>query len=234
MTEKTITLAELAETYGRKYDTIFRKAKRIFPAETWGKNSAVTEEVGRMLLGDWPAPAVSIPEKPREQKRIIRTETVTVNQPLPTTPGGEAPPARQGWAMREWILLLLIAAPTAASVRNMYSVTWQLSEYGIDATLLTAVLSISPLGFVLAGVRRWWAVWLTVLLIMFESFCNMTRVYGGLMGVWKNGNPTRFLGLVTDIFNSGSHATAIILGAWGALFLAAVQYAALFELNRKQ
>lgn len=56
MAEKTVTLAELAETCGRKYDTIFRRAKRMFPAEAWGKNSAVTEDVGRVLLGDWRAP----------------------------------------------------------------------------------------------------------------------------------------------------------------------------------
>lgn len=55
MTEKTITLAELAETYGRKYDTIFRRAKRMFPAESWGKNSAVTEGDARVILGDIPA-----------------------------------------------------------------------------------------------------------------------------------------------------------------------------------
>jgi len=53
--EKT-TLAELAETYGWKYDTLFRKAKRIFPSEAWAKNSVVTEEIGRVLIGDVPPP----------------------------------------------------------------------------------------------------------------------------------------------------------------------------------
>ena len=65
MTEKTVTLAELAETYGRKYDTIWRKAKRTFPGEAWTANSAVTEDVARILIGDVPAPRPAVSAKPK-------------------------------------------------------------------------------------------------------------------------------------------------------------------------
>lgn len=96
MTEK-ITITEVAQTYGRKADTLWRKAKRTWPERAWSKHSVVTEEEGRILLGDWPAPKSverkKRPAKPAEQKTIIRTPAhITVNQPAPApdvtpTPG---------------------------------------------------------------------------------------------------------------------------------------------------
>lgn len=65
MTEKVITLAELADTYGRKPDTIWRKAKRIWPERKWALSSVLTEEEGRILIGDEPAPIPLKPRKPR-------------------------------------------------------------------------------------------------------------------------------------------------------------------------
>lgn len=238
MTEKTVTLAELAETYGRKYDTIWRKAKRTFPGEAWTANSAVTEDVARILIGDVPAPrpAVSAPAKPREKKDIIRTEsTIGVNQPAPANEAIPPTPGRAKFAWRPVVLVALMIAPTAASVENMYSVTFSLSASAHSAIFLTAVLSVSALGFVVAGVRNWYTVGLAALLIAYESFCNLTRIYGGLMGNGTpTGNPTRFLGTVTDIFGTGTHGTAIFLGAFTAFFIAAVQYAAVFELNKSK
>jgi len=59
-----------------------------------------------------------------------------------------------------------------------------------------------------------------------------SRIYSGLMIGGKFGT-SEFLGRVCDIFNSGSHYTAVCLGGLTALLLAAVQYVSLFELNRK-
>lgn len=143
------------------------------------------------------------------------------------------PAPRRAWTVRQYILLLLLLAPTSASVGNMYRITAHIAGNSTDAGLLTSVLACSAIGFVIAGIRSMWAISLAVLLIAFESFCNLTRIYGGLMGVGQTGNPTRFLGLVTDIFGSGTHQTAIALGAFTAFFIAAVQYAAIFELNKK-
>lgn len=260
MTEK-ITIAEVAETYGRKADTLWRKAKRTWPERTWSVHSVLTEEEGRILLGDWPAPKSVkrkkplVPNKPNGAKFAaglkafhaayppeendlteIRTPAhITVNQPLPPTPGDDTPPARQGWTWRDALLIGLMIAPTAASVENMYSVTFSLSTSAHSAIFLTAVLSVSAIGFVVAGVRNWYTVGLAALLIAYESFCNLTRIYGGLMGIGTHtGNPTRFVGLVTDIFGTGTHWTAIFLGGFTAFFIAAVQYAAVFELNKSK
>ena len=236
MTEK-ITITEVAQTYGRKADTLWRKAKRTWPERAWSKHSVVTEEEGRILLGDWPAPKSverkKRPAKPAEQKTIIRTPAQhTVNQPAPA-PEATPTPGRAKFGWRGWLLVALMIAPTAASVENMYSVTFSLSASAHSAVFLTAVLSVSALGFVIAGVRNWYTVGLAALLIAYESFCNLTRIYGGLMGNGHTGNPTRFLGTVTDIFGTGTHGTAIFLGAFTAFFIATVQYAAVFELNKK-
>ena len=224
------TITELAESAGRKPDTLYRKFRGAFPAEKWSVSSIPTGTQIREVLGDAPAPAKS--RAPRKAKGVKVAPVVDA----PGTEGQSATeekPAKTTWGWQEYILCALLIAPTVASVRNMYNVTYNLSEHATDAALLTVVLSVSALGFVVAGVRRRYGIALAVLLIAFESFCNLTRVYGGLMGVGKSGNPTRFLGLVTDIFGSGSHYTAIVLGAAVALFLACVQYAAVFELNRK-
>lgn len=232
---KIQTIAEIAETNGRPADTIYRKARRIWPEREWSIRSVVTEEEARILLGEKQQPAVNERvEQPRPVGVKIQAKkeqhNTTYNQPAP---GADSLPARPKIAWRECVIVGLLIAPTAASVRNMYEVTYHLSGHTFDAILLTVVLSVSALGFVAAGVRSWWAVSLAVVLILFESFCNLARIYGGLMGTGTTGNPTRFLGLVTDIFGSGSHWTAIVLAGITALFIAAVQYAAIFELNKK-
>lgn len=108
--EKLLTITEVAETYGRKPDTLWRKAKRTWPERKWSLFSAVTEEEGRILLGDWPAP---VPAKPRKPKSIIRTPAQhTVNQPAPAI---EAIPPAPGRAKRQWPV---IKWPTFHQVRR--------------------------------------------------------------------------------------------------------------------
>lgn len=50
-----ITILQLAETYGKKADTLWRKAKGEWPDRTWSIHSPVTEDEGRVLLGDFPS-----------------------------------------------------------------------------------------------------------------------------------------------------------------------------------
>lgn len=170
----------------------------------------------------------------------FRTKNKRVRESKPGGAGGRISSSRSGsrpsgkkWGWRQVLLLALLIAPTAASVGNMHHITAALTGSEFDSWLLTVVLATSAIGFVIAGIRSRWSIALAVLLILFESFCNLTRIYGGLMGVGSTWNPTRFLGLVTDIFNTGSHGTAIALGSFTAFFIAAVQYAAVFELNKK-
>ena len=62
---KRMTITELAEFYGRKPDTLQRKAKELLPSPPGGKwsiHSVVTEDEARTILGDRPAkrPALSV------------------------------------------------------------------------------------------------------------------------------------------------------------------------------
>jgi len=129
-------------------------------------------------------------------------------------------------------LVALLIAPTLASVQNAYYVSTQIMGDVFGATCMTVVLSLTALGLVFSGARSWITLSLAVLLIGFESFCNLTRIYSGLMIGGKFGT-SEFLGRVCDIFNSGSHYTAVCLGGLTALLLAAVQYVTIFELNKK-
>lgn len=120
--EKLLTITEVAETYKRKPDTLWRKAKRTWPERKWSLFSAVTEEEGRILLGDWPALVPAKKRKPRPaqfsadfdsamqqdfgvktwdiEKTIIRTTSPdTVNQPVPAI---EADPPAPGRAKIKW------------------------------------------------------------------------------------------------------------------------------------
>lgn len=110
--------------------------------------------------------------------------------------------------------------------------TWHLSEHDTDAALLTAVLCLSAPGFIVAGVGRWQVLGFALVIMAFEAFCNLAVIYGGLMGVGTTGNPTRFLGLVCDIFGGGSHSTALALGGIAAGILAAVQFTAIYQLKK--
>jgi len=133
---------------------------------------------------------------------------------------------------RSVALVALLIAPTAASVQNAYHVSGQIMGDVFGAVCMTVVLSLTALGLVFSGARSWVTLSLAVLLIGFESFCNLTRIYSGLMIGGKFGT-SEFLGRVCDIFNSGSHYTAVCLGGLTALLLAAVQYVTIFELNKK-
>jgi hypothetical protein len=223
MTE--ITLAELAEQSAGNYDTFYRKAKRKFPETDWNKNSVLSADHIRVLSGKTSA----VRPAPRK-KEIIRTPAQhTVNQPAPVV-DATVTPARAK-EKRDWMLYGLMVTATAASVQNMYRVTAELTEANMSAWLLTAVLSVSAIVFVLSGVRRWWTGLLAALLIAYESMCNMTRIHAGLYT--ESGNSTRFLGQFCDTFDSGTHESAFFLAAFTAFFIAAVQYAAVFELNKK-
>jgi len=141
-------------------------------------------------------------------------------------------PAATARNYRSVALVALLIAPTLASVQNAYHVSHQIMGDFFGAACMTVVLSLTALGLVFSGARSWVTLSLAVLLIGFESFCNLTRIYSGLMIGGKFGT-SEFLGRVCDIFNSGSHYTAVCLGGLTALLLAAVQYVTIFELNKK-
>ena len=225
-----ITAKDIAKKRGVDIATIRLRWNANFGKGTFDSNRELSPEQAEILSRSKRA---GKEVRPRETKTIIRTPAQhTVNQPAPAT---EAMPPAPGRAKPTWILYVLLIGPIVASWHNMYLITHDLSGTVYDAVALTAVLSFSAIGFVWYGVQNWYVMALAGLLITYESFCNLTRIYGGLMGSGTpTGNPTRFIGLVTDIFGTGTHGTAIFLGAFTAFFIAAVQYAAVFELNKSK
>lgn len=129
------------------------------------------------------------------------------------------------------VLYFPLLLATVASVANMYLICLHLCNGDkLSAWVLTAVFSGSALAFIIARATGWWSQAVMWVLIGFESFCNMTGVYYGLLG--RTGTPTRFLSMVTDIFNSGTHYTAIALGFAMALIIGAVQIVSIKTIIR--
>jgi len=216
-----MTILQIAESTGKRPEAIYMKLRRTFPGISFSKNSELDSAHLAALQTDKRGGANKPANAPvRAPKKIQVYADVLPKQPV------SVPKKRTA------ILGLLLAAPTAASVTNIYTVALAITQEEGTAVLYTIVLACSALGFTVANFRSWLTFSLSALLIAFESFCNLSRLYHGLMG-GVSGNPTRFLGTVTEIFNSGSHGTALIIAGFSALMLAAVQYAAIFELQKR-
>lgn len=160
-------------------------------------------------------PDATIRESMTVQKSVVKKSLTT--QPL---------------NLRRFALYGLLIAPTAASVQNAFHVSAQIMGDTFGAACLTVVLSVTALGFVAIGARNWYTFAIAAVLVAYESFCNLTRIYSGLMDGGKYGT-SEFLGRVCDVFAFGSHYTAVALAALTAVLLAGVQYASLFELSKK-
>ncbi len=221
---------QFAELYGKDMDSVRIKLRRIMPGVPFDRTRELSADVIQRLLDDGrkKEQAKPAPKKRAEVARQLLAETpAQVRQEVVSKRTPEKPNR-----IRRALLISLLIAPTAASITNMFHVTREITGEPITAALYTVVLSVTALGFTLAGIRSWLTVLLAVVLIGYESFCNLSRLYYGLMG-GTSGNPTRFLGTVTDIFGSGSHGTAIVIAGFSAAMLAAVQYSAIFELNKR-
>jgi hypothetical protein len=212
------TAGQIADNLGIKPDTMSRTVRRKLGTGI-GLNIPLSADQVSVLLGKrTTAPEVERPElkEPPIPRREIKLST-------------KKQVAKWPWRSISFIALMLV--PTAASVQNMHDITYQIGHSEIKAILLTIMLSFSALGFTALGLRGWHTVTLAAVLIIYEAFCNTTAIYDGLMG-GISGNPTRFCGVVTDIFNCGSYGAALTLGASIGLMIAAVQFTALYHLKK--
>jgi hypothetical protein len=169
------------------------------------------------------------PVRVKKESASVFSKTPAVQNVAPS----EKPQAtKQAGKTRAWILYLLMLIPAAASIQNMHGVTFDITGHLVASILLTALFSASPFLFVLAGVKNAPTGFLVACMVVYEAFCNLTRIYGGLTGFGKGGFPTRFLGLVTDVFGTGTHETGVFLSAIMAILAACTFYAAYFELTK--
>lgn len=227
------THADICVALGLKADSVRRQFGRIYPELSWDKYAVPTSEQYVRLYG-----------QTRTTRRTYSTGGTTVSissipSPNPPADVQETPPGpktTQAKAInpkvRQRILFALMAIPAAASIQNMYAVSFDIVDQRFAAILFTGLFSAAPFGFVLAGIRSGWTRVLTIALIVYECFSNFARIFGGLTGFEKDGNPTRFLGLVTDVFGSGTHWTGVVLAGIMAAMAAGVFYGAFNELEK--
>ena len=134
--------------------------------------------------------------------------------------------------VRKYFLIALMSAPAIASWQNMNHVVGDIVQDSISTMCFTIAFTASPFVFVLFGIRAWWLSALTALLIGVEVFCNAVRIYAGLTGFGHSGNPTRFLGVVCELLNTGTYQTATALAFILSLMAAGVFYAAYLMIKK--
>ena len=226
------TIKEWATLSGKKPDSVRVKATRTF-GTAYGQTSILSAEQWAMLYGtEKQKPA----QKPEKIKRVLN-KPVEANESSPVIETQGAKPQPQEETRKWWqtaLLALLMLAPAAASVQNMYHVTHDIGGDWFAAVCLTAVFSAAPFMFVLSEVKSRATGALVAFMVAYEAFCNVSRIYGGLTGFGKGGFPTRFLGLVTDIFNAGTHGTALVLSVIMAILAAGTFYAAYSEITKNK
>lgn len=236
------TLAEWADIAGKDIASVLKQARRK-------RRQATRTDI--LTMSEW---AELYPDKNTDKsngqvaqtKQTLSAQRVSTRHfsdvsASPAAPKGAVvrndvppPPLSKPNKFRRWILYCLMAIPALASIQNIHGVTFDITGHLFGSVLLTGLFSAAPFLFVLAGVKNAATRILVALMVIYEAFCNLTRIYGGLTGFGKGGFPTRFLGLVTDIFNTGTHQTAIFLAVVMSIIAACTFYAAFFELGKSK
>jgi hypothetical protein len=234
-----------------------RKRWSRYIGTAFDRNRVATEAEMSAL---YPVGNARTKKPPKENKAVIlpdaKTETETpqpdilpqpetapeTEKPKDITPGvkAETKPEteikaeakRKRTAGQTGILYVCMLVPAIASVQNMWAVTSDISGHISMSVLLTSLFSAFPFAMTLAGVSTKAGRALVGVMIVYEAFCNFMRIYGGLTGFGKDGYPTRFLGIVTEVFNTGTYPTAIVLAFIMAALCAGVFYVSFNELKK--
>ena len=219
------TIADICLRTGKKLDSVRKQWSRtmsrpfdrtyiptmneIILLNLSGSTENAKEKMKRAIAG---------PAAAKERSPVISKDEAATKK---TTSGG-----------RKIAMFTLMAAPAIASLQNMLHVTADITHDGLAAILFTYAFTATPFLFVVFGATGRLSMALTGALIAVELFCNTVRIYGGLTGFGGSGYPTRFLGIVTEIFNSGTYQTATVIAVILSSLAAAVLYKAYFEYQK--
>lgn len=201
----------------------------------------------RALQGGAATEVKAVIKKSAPAKKVAATVAITAGVE-------KAVKSAKGWSIsrRTVGLGIILLATMLVSWQNMYAVTGELFQESEAASLtLTGILCFSPFIFSTFGMAEGHIKVLVIALGAFEGFCNVTRIFGGLTGfshihkilyTAKDGTshtvatitgcPTRFLGLVCDLFNSGTVYTAKALAVLLSGLIFWLFYTALFGLKK--
>lgn len=139
--QKTETIAEFSERTGRKWNTVWKFAKRTFPAETWVKHSVVTPELYEALS----AKGSGKEKRPRSVRKEV-SEAIRLPEKPDTPPARHALPSFQ--AIRRTsisVLLFCVVIGHAGLVWYDLAAMW-----GVPGTIgggLMFAVMLAALGF---------------------------------------------------------------------------------------
>ena len=246
------TIEQICSDFGVKVDTV-RKACVRAGLSSFDKSMPPTDEqvqaspALRHALQGSIAEAKPAAKKNSPAKRAAATVAIT-------TGVEKAVKAAKGWSVnrRTVGLAIILLATMLVSWQNMYAVTGELFQESEAASFtLTGILCFSPFIFSTFGMAQGHIKALVICLGVFEGFCNVARIFGGLTGfshvhnvfyIGKDGVahtvatvtgcPTRFLGLVCDLFDSGTVCTAKVLAGLLSGLIFWLFYTALFGLKK--
>ena len=148
-----------------------------------------------------------------------------------------APAVVAGLDWKRFFLYAMVGIIGIISWQNMAAVTGHLFESWFASQLITAIFTLSAPFMAWAGMMHGWGSVMVVLMVVFEGLCNVTRIYGGLTNFdtpGRMGYPTRFLGLVTDICDSGTLMTAKIIAVVMSALLCGLFFIFIFELKKEE
>ena len=160
MNNEQITIAHLcANVLKRKPNTVRMAWKRAHLAN-FDQRRTVTPDELRVIMAYYsesPAPKPNGQPKPKNPEGEAAKPIVVARQPVkqPKPEGGIALFLKR--AFRPALLILAILLPTAASLKNMYLTTVQISEDHYTAVFYTGLIAATPLILAITGISRWWA-----------------------------------------------------------------------------
>jgi len=238
MSNEITTAQQYAESIGKKWKTAQRQLNRKGLPSAAGQ--ILTDEIRAVIDGK----KIAVTKQRTVKAAMVTSDKIAVLSPgiqyVPTETKTDATIGQDKkktndkatwWTGRNITLVGLLVSPTIASVRNLYAVCLSVMGEVIGAAALTIVICVTGGALTYIGIKNKLSWLLVGAVLAFETLANVTIIYDGLMG--GVGNPTRFLGVVTNIFNTGTHGTAIALGVSAALLLVGAQFASLTELNKK-
>jgi hypothetical protein len=216
----TMTAGQLADNLGIEREAMRQRVRRTFKDMSPALSTPLSAEQIAKL---------SEPSG-RRSTAVVRNTTPDTT-PTPKPAGDKKAPAGKPWTATAALYFILFAS-TATSVWNVLQVGFEIADV-FTAVALTVVLSLAAVVFVWTGPLDRFTLWVVGLLLIYESGCNMIRVYGGLTN-WHHGTPTNFLATVCDFFGTGTYLTARVIGAFTALVIVGVQYGAIFKINNSK
>ena len=242
------TIAQMCADNGTAVETVRQawnraKASGMVSRPYTQENVPTSEEIQavaplRKMTGQAKNKHTAAPKKtalPARSKAVHGESGVRRNEDEGAHP---APPAVvAGFDWKRLFLYAMVGTIGLISWQNMAAVTGHLFEGWFASQLITAIFTLSAPFLAWAGMMRGWGSAMVVLMVIFEGICNVTRIYGGLTNFdtpGRMGYPTRFLGLVTDICDSGTLMTAKIIAVVMSALLCGLFFIFIFELKKKE